>query len=97
MANQSGRSFPSLRIPARWQEDERSLVRQIEDLFDRLFLGNYRIRPGSPLAKSVTNIVYPVGSIYSCDENTNPNKLFAGTWTLIAVTIGIENLWKRTE
>lgn len=37
MANISGRHFSPFRIPAGWNEEERSLVRQIQDLFDRLF------------------------------------------------------------
>lgn len=95
MANISGRAFSSLRIPARWQEEERSLVRQIEDLFDRLFLGNFKIRPGSKLAQSVTDYAYPVGSIYICESDTNPAAELGGEWE--AVTSSIGYAWKRTK
>lgn len=95
MANQSGRSFPSLRIPARWQDEERSLVRQIEDLFDRLFLGNFKVRSGSKLAKSMANQLYPVGCIYSSADSTDPQTLFGGEWTSVTVSSGYA--WQRTK
>ena len=95
MANISGRAFPSLRVPASWRDEERSLIRQIEDLFDRLFLGNFKIRPGSKLAQSVTDYAYPVGSIYICESDTNPAAKLGGEWE--AVTSSIGYAWKRIK
>ena len=37
MDKHSGRWYAPFRIPAKWGEEERSLVRQIQDLFDRVF------------------------------------------------------------
>lgn len=95
MANITGRAFHPIRIPARWQEEERTLVRQIEDLFDRLFLGNYMARRESKLVKSMANAIYPVGCVYSSMDSTSPQTLFGGEWTSIATSTGYA--WQRTK
>ena len=96
MANISGRPYASLRIPARWQEEERSLVRQIQDLFDRLFLGNRLVRKNSKEMKSMANLLYPVGSIYmNISNSTTPAEIFGGEWEAVTVSPGYG--WKRTK
>lgn len=73
MANISGRRFASFRIPERWGEQERSLVRQIQDLFDRVFnlIKNPPISKAEMAARSGTggnvliNSVQKVGNLVS--------------------------------
>ena len=90
-----GRSSPALHVPDTWQGPARSFAIRVQEVIDQLFFGNYKIRAGSKLAKSVTDYAYPVGSIYICDSDTNPGTKLGGTW--VSVTSSIGYAWKRTE
>lgn len=46
--------------------------------------------------KSLLDIFYPVGSVYSTASDSMPAELFGGTWELMD-TDSTENKWKRTQ
>lgn len=65
MPNPIGRAFAPFRIPSKWNEEERSLVRQIQDLFDRLFRERDAVSKSAiSLSRTGTNGTYT----YTCNK-----------------------------
>lgn len=46
--------------------------------------------------QKMTDVIYPVGSVYSTTSNADPATLFGGTWEPLQSDTAV-NMWERTE
>lgn len=84
MANISGRRFVPFRIPAGWKEEERSLVRQIQDLFDRVF---HRLHRTVRFTKTYTGVVIPSNGYVKLDSIDDFAAPISRSWWLTGMFI----------
>lgn len=70
------------------QEDDANYIDGIYEIglatFNVTTTGITDIVPEYRVLKSIVDTVYPIGAIYMSTVNTNPSKLFGGTWTQIS-------------